>query len=60
MADVLRVNGKVHYKCIGCGRDFENYKVLHDYIQIGDDDYDDLYVCPYCRSEDFKTIIDEE
>lgn len=44
----------IRYKCVDCKREFDTYKVVHDYNQIGDDDYDDIYVCPYCRSEDFK------
>ena len=46
------------YKCFCCGFDFEHFLVLHDSQQIGEDDYNDEYVCPNCHSDDFEYIED--
>lgn len=44
------------WHCFDCNSDFEHFKVLHDSVQIGEDEYDDKYVCPVCGSEDFANI----
>ena len=47
------------YRCDDCKRLFKTYRVRHDWVQVGEDDYEDTYVCPYCGSEDFRLIKED-
>ena len=49
------------FKCLGCGKTFKDYKIRYDYRKVDENDYDDVYVCPFCNCEDFKTVpLDEQ
>lgn len=41
------------WQCDDCGRRFEHFRVLYDRVGRADGDFDDVYICPYCGSEDF-------
>lgn len=43
------------FRCLACGKKFENYKVRKDYRKVADD-YEDVYVCPFCKCEDFEIV----
>lgn len=40
------------YKCERCNRTFDKPIILYDYRQVGEEDYEDVYKCPYCGCED--------
>lgn len=48
------------WKCEDCGRIFPSFRVIHDGRQTGEDEFDDIIVCPYCGSEEIEPKAEEE
>ena len=46
----------IKYMCRSCKKEFDTPKTLYDYVRVGYDDYEDLDVCPYCKSDYFEII----
>ena len=48
------------YQCNSCKKTFKDPVVKYDYHQVGEDDFEDAYFCPFCHDEGFFKVIPEE
>lgn len=60
--DSLEVTNMSNYKCNDCEREFDEPESYEEYMGEfwGSPAYETFYYCPFCGSDDYEEVSDEE